>query len=91
MEKDVEKIWLCGIHDPAKSYGMLMHSGTEEHVRMTYDAMMRGAKSSGLNSHCLKILSPDEWQEAAAKKGLGEPDVVLNLLINNSIGFDRLF
>ena len=91
MEKDLSAIWLCGIYDPGKSYGILLHAGTENHVRMTYDAMVSGAKSSGLNSHSLKLLSPDDWASRVLNKGLGTSETFLDQLLSGAIGFDKLF
>lgn len=92
MERDLSKVWLCGIHDPNKNYGLLLHAGFEEDVRATYDAMMRGAKSSGANTQCLKLLSPDEWTSMGLKKmSYTAPEVFFDQLLNGEIGFDKLF
>ena len=91
MERDLNNVWLCGIHDPAKNYGMLLHAGSEEEVRMTYNAMTRGAKSSGLNTQCLKLLSPDIWRSLIARNNVGSVNDLFESLLNGTLKFDRLF
>ena len=91
MSKDVSEIWLCGIYDQGKDYGILLHAGAEDQVRMTYDAMTRGARSSGLNTHCLKILSPNDWQAIVKEKYPGNIETALDQLLNGTTGFNKLF
>ena len=91
MSKDISSIWLCGIYDPGRDYGILLHAGTENQVRMTYDAMTRGARSSGLNTHCLKLLAPGDWQAIVKEKYPGGIEAALDQLLNGTIGFNKLF
>jgi len=90
MEKDISIIWLAGIYDPVKQYGILLHAGTEEQVLVTYNSMLNGARSSGLNTHCLKIMSPAEWHAIANKKNIA-PGIFIEQLLDGSLGFNELF
>ena len=91
MKDDLEKIWILGIYDPDRHYGMLLHAGRENEVRITYEAMLRGAKSSGLNANCLKLLSPDEWTVRWLRKfPYTAVEVGYSRLLDGSVGLDVL-
>ena len=91
MERNLKITWLCGIHDPAKNYGILLHAGNEEEVRITYNAMLRGAKSSGLNTQCLKLLSPVAWRSLIVRNNMGLVDELFDKLLSGDLSFDKIF
>jgi len=90
FEPDYGHTWLCGIYDAKKKYGMLLHAGNEDVVRATYNAMLRGGKSSGLNTECLKLLSPNDWTRTAVEMKL-DSKTVYNKLLKGDITFDEFF